>query len=291
MNRSIHRTLRAPLILLACLALTLPAYAQPIRGVSSSSAPACRTGGGQHAQGVGRYRQHGAYRSQPQHRGFRGSGQRYDYLSMPQPGSLLPGRQGFDGAGSYTPRSYRSHQGYRSHYGYGIPPAYVVYVPSSGENIDDRSHYASQELYDEVYEEPARSQPIYVVVQPPPPTAQPQAPRAAAQPPATVAPPPPSKPRSREPGEVNLMIEPPDAMVHLDDRLLGAAEEVANLVLSPGVYVLEVTHEELRSQRLVFGVQPGMPAVVEIDLRIEGSGRRARLTTPDDLPLQLGTKR
>ena len=89
-----------------------------------------------------------------------------------------------------------------------------------------------------------------------------------------------------------MVVQPSDAVILLDDRRLGTAAELESfdhtLSLSPGVYVLEVTHDQYPTQRLMFDVQPGKPVIVEVNLEAEENRQRTRLTTPDDLPLFLG---
>lgn len=154
-----------------------------------------------------------------------------------------------------------------------LPQVYPIYVP-----VEPR--------YEPRYEEPRYeppAQPVVVVVEAPRP--EPPAP----PPPAPSPPPPPPRPRDTEPGEVWLDIAPRDARVLLDDRLLGAAGELSDpddpLILAAGVYVLEVEHADHRRQRLMFAAGSRTPVLIEVDLAEEEPRRRARLTTPSDLPL------
>lgn len=122
----------------------------------------------------------------------------------------------------------------------------------------------------------AAPQPVYVIQAP----AAPAAPRAPAPSPPVAAAPPPA-PRSTEPAPVRFSIAPADAEVYLDDEFLGTGAELGAreqpLLLRPGVYVLEVTHPDLRDQRLVFGFRSDEATDVRIDLTAERPRRRSRI--------------
>ncbi len=145
-------------------------------------------------------------------------------------------------------------------------------------------------VYPTYYPEPYYPPPVYSQPEPPaapaptqvyivqPPVIAPPQPVPAPAPAAPAAPP---APRSTEPGEVRFSVLPPDAEVYLDDDYLGTGAELAALeeapTFPPGVHVLEVTHPDYRSQRLVFGVSDSDPAHILIDLSIERAGRRTRV--------------
>lgn len=80
-----------------------------------------------------------------------------------------------------------------------------------------------------------------------------------------------------DPHLVSLSIQPADAVVWLDDEELGLAGELAgSVVLEPGVYLLEVEHDELDDQRLFFGVvDQGVD--VRVDLTADVPRRRYRV--------------
>lgn len=122
--------------------------------------------------------------------------------------------------------------------------------------------------------------PIYIVVQPPPaPVASPPQPSPAA--PRTT--PLPAAPRAAEPkppqgpGGLRFEVQPADARVFLDDRLLGEGAAISGraqaLELDAGVYMLEVSHPDHRSERLFFGVYADREVRVEVDLT-RADGRR-----------------
>lgn len=130
-------------------------------------------------------------------------------------------------------------------------------------------------------------QPIYIVTPPAATAAPAPAPVQTAPTPAPPAPPqvaepaPPPQPRSTEPGEVQFSVLPADAEIYLDDDYLGTGAELAALAsnpsFAPGVHVLEVTHPEFRSQRVVFGVTSNDETHVLVDLAIDRVGRRSRI--------------
>ncbi len=170
-----------------------------------------------------------------------------------------------------APRHQRGHGGGHSH---AVPvPVYVypTYLPETF--YPPASTYREPEPRE--IPAPAPVQPVIYVVTPPVVTAPPSAPPAPAPPAA------PPKPRSTDPGEVKFSVLPADARVYLDDDFLGTGAELAALeqasMFPPGVHVLEVTHPDYRSQRLVFGVSDSDPAHVLIDLSIDRAGRRTRV--------------
>lgn len=100
------------------------------------------------------------------------------------------------------------------------------------------------------------------------------APRRA-QPPPT-----PPAPRFEIPQRFTLRVAPADAMIYLDDERLGRGGEIVPLLereplhLEPGVHVLEVSHPDLPSQRLVFGIADE-PVSITVDLAADRPSRRA----------------
>lgn len=282
---------RTAVVSLVCFFPGLPASGQSAS--STKTYAPTRPGTSHHlrqnAASPGRYRGHGAYRSQtPKPHNFTPR----EPLPRVQPGSLLPGDFGYGRRLTPSPhgddREYHRERGHHRGHHHGYRTGYVVYVPSSGYREHDAADgYAAQTLG------PPPQQPIYIVVQAPEPERRVE---RAPPPPPVMTPPtprPPAAPVSRQPGEVQLLIQPADAMVVLDDRRLGLASELedsfdSTITLAPGVYVLEVTHPEHQTQRLIFDVQPGKPVAVEVNLLADNANRRTRLTSPDDLPLFLG---
>ncbi len=136
--------------------------------------------------------------------------------------------------------------------------------------------------------QPTAPPPVYVVNQPPanpPPqviVVQPSAGALASSPteapaPAVAAPPAPA-PEPTEPVAVQISVTPADASVFLDNDPLGMGADLSQgLMLKPGVHVLEVSHSEYRSQRVVFGVGSTDSLEVVVDLTTERVGRRSRI--------------
>ncbi len=161
----------------------------------------------------------------------------------------------------------------RGHHGHGgvvAVPVYVypTYYPTVPVRVEQPAAPAP----------PAPAPPPIYIVTPPVVAAPPADAPAPAAPAAPAAPP---APRSTEPGEVTFSVLPADARVYFDDDYLGTGAELAALSeapqFPPGVHVLEVTHPDHRSQRLVFGVSHTDPAHVLIDLSIDRIGRRTRI--------------
>ena len=187
-------------------------------------------------------------------------------------------------------QQHRQHRGDRRGHGYRRP--YVVYInedsieppiygePDYGESDYGESHGDLD--FDDGYAGP---QPIYIVNQQPAPQVI-HVPAPAPQPLPTVErsyePPPqtrePSRPRSTEPQEVSIRVEPADAEIYLDDELLGTGATVMSSLssLAPGIYVLEISQPDFSPQRLVFGVSTD-PVAIFIDLTADRPSRRARV--------------
>lgn len=119
-------------------------------------------------------------------------------------------------------------------------------------------------------------QPVYIVDRPDPRAATP---RRQAEPEPPPAPQKPPTPKKASP--VTFNIQPVDAVAYLDDDRLGSGESLAalleGLVLDPGVHVLEITHPQFKTQRLVFGVSSGEPMEVIVDLAAATPQRRSRV--------------
>lgn len=157
---------------------------------------------------------------------------------------------------------------------------YVVYlndeVVEPPVYDDDRAYgAAAQPVQGPIYV--VQPQPAPQVVHVPVPVEVPvpstSVPPASAPAPTVEAP-----PRPTAPQDIRLRIHPADAQVYLDDEPLGdAAAAITSLgSLDPGIYVLEVTHENYLSQRLVFGVTSSSVSIT-IDLTLDDARRRARV--------------
>ncbi len=121
--------------------------------------------------------------------------------------------------------------------------------------------------------------PIYVVVQAPPAPPAPSAPPASTPPAVSPAAPTAAPAPPRGPGGLRFRVQPADAQVFLDDRLLGEgaalSAQLEAMVLDAGVYMLEVRHPDHRSERLFFGVYADTEVEVEIDLTRRDGRRRS----------------
>ncbi|MEM6454557.1 MAG: hypothetical protein AAF772_05650, partial [Acidobacteriota bacterium] len=125
-----------------------------------------------------------------------------------------------------------------------------------------------------VYAQQPAPQPQVIVVQQPAP--QPVVVEVA---PPTELPHPvtPPAPRATGPSSVRFVIQPADARVYLDGRMLGVAIDLSDPVsLPPGVHLLEVEHPTLTSERLMFAA-PARGATVQVDLEQTQRGRRTHL--------------
>lgn len=150
---------------------------------------------------------------------------------------------------------------------------------ASGEPI-----YITRQELEEVRERHA-PRPVYIVEGPESagPPAVPAAPPAAAPPAPTVTAPqlPPVPALPKQASTVNFAIQPADAEVYLDDDHLGSGASLSasseGLTLGPGVHVLQVTHPDFKTQRLVFGVGSGDPMEVIVDLAADTPQRRSRI--------------
>ena len=118
--------------------------------------------------------------------------------------------------------------------------------------------------------------PVYIVDDPAadsPSTSHQAQPSAATVPAAPVAP--------KQASAVTFAILPPDASVVLDDDSIGDGNALGGLsdglMIDPGVHVLEVSHPDYKTQRLVFGVGSGEPMEVIVDLAADTPQRRSRI--------------
>lgn len=185
------------------------------------------------------------------------------HLSVPEP-RIPPPAPGHHPAPIYVPYPYLV---------YVTPPEYALSPSQVGAPLPQ------DVLPQETIRPSAAPQPVYVI-QPPatPAAARPPAPSPPA---AAVPPPPPPAPRSTEPAPVRFSVDPGDAEVYLDDEFLGTGAALAAreqpLLLRPGVYVLEVTHPDLRDQRLVFGFRSDEATDVRIDLTADRPRQRSRI--------------
>lgn len=222
-----------------------------------------RPQGQQQSSFPGRYRSRGAYRgseraNQPPWQPSYHYQDKYYQLkpATPGTGNLSRSTYDFTGGGAF--------------YTFGAPvvPGYVVYQAPFQQQAAPPPPPPAEPPVTQVY-----------VVQPPPP---------APQPPPVAAPPPPAPepPRSKDPGEVEFSVQPADAKVYLDDRLLGDGRSLADqgsLQLPPGVYVLEVEHPGHEPQRLIFGVNGNETTEVAVDLTSERGRRRSRVRSGDEI--------
>ncbi|MEL7059922.1 MAG: hypothetical protein AAGN46_07850 [Acidobacteriota bacterium] len=151
--------------------------------------------------------------------------------------------------------------------GYPLNTGPVTYAPPAVD-LSSTPQGLDASLRDAV--EPRGQAPVVlqpVVIQPPAPT-----PRAEPEP----APQPPPRPQPTEPQRVTFELTPADATVWLDGERLGSARTLDSLSLAPGVYILEIEHPNLSSQRLVFGISDE-PVQVAIDLAADRPSRRTRV--------------
>ncbi len=153
-----------------------------------------------------------------------------------------------------------------------VPYAVFIEPPAFAASPQQVAAPPQQDAYPPPTPAPAPPPQIYVIQQPPPEV-------APLTPPPPAAPRPPAPPKSRDPAPVSFAVAPADASVYLDDDYLGNGEALAQeaMLLRPGVHVLEVTHPDMRAQRLVFGVSSEEPLEVLIDLAAERAGQRSRI--------------
>ena len=73
-----------------------------------------------------------------------------------------------------------------------------------------------------------------------------------------------------EPARLQLSVEPPDAAVYLDGRLLGSGRELAGLhaglLVDPGAHVLEVVRPGFSTKKLDFSLESGDDLSLEVTL-------------------------
>ena len=77
-----------------------------------------------------------------------------------------------------------------------------------------------------------------------------------------------------EPGHLELVVQPPDASVYLDGRLLGSGQELASLhaalLVDPGAHSLEMVRPGYAPQQLDFEVEPGQTVSLQVTLEFDG---------------------
>jgi len=279
------RRVHLPILALAALLWTpgFCAAADPSKSTISSSTTRPRPARARDAEGIGRYRRQGTYRSQGRYYGSEQAAKPWnppyyhlnkyyqvkpleEYAARPFVGNLSRSQ-----LQPYQLPCEPSEGCARS--GLLVPLNPVVYLPSEPR-----------------YEEPSPPAPAPVAQQPPqiyiiqPPAPPPVREEPVIPPPAAPEPPP-------RPVELQLNIRPATAEVSLDDRYLGTGDELNAraelLVLPPGVHILEVHHPDYPPQRLIFGVSSEGPIRAVIDLAADRPGRRARIETREDYGFDL----
>lgn len=169
-------------------------------------------------------------------------------------------------------------------YGSTPAPSHGGFVPGGGH------HHPPQVIYVPVsygYGPPPPQDPVIVVEAPPPvvvvvpqPGVDTGAQSSTFRPAIPPPPPSPAPPTSTAPGRLRITIQPADAEVFLDDRLLTSIGDTAGglgVAAAPGIHVLEITHPEHDAERLVFAVDPEQTVAIAIDLRETKPRRRTRI--------------
>lgn len=76
------------------------------------------------------------------------------------------------------------------------------------------------------------------------------------------------------PGQLELEVQPPDASVYLDGRLLGSGQELvdlhAGLIVDPGAHSLSMVRPGYEEQRLDFEVESGQTVSLQVVLQRDG---------------------
>lgn len=76
------------------------------------------------------------------------------------------------------------------------------------------------------------------------------------------------------PGQIELVVQPPDASVYLDGRLLGSGQELADLhaglIVDPGTHSLDMVRPGYEARRLEFEVESGQTVNFEVTLQRDG---------------------
>ena len=76
------------------------------------------------------------------------------------------------------------------------------------------------------------------------------------------------------PGQLELVVEPPDAAVYLDGRLLGSGQELADLhaglLVDPGAHSLDMVRPGYDARRLDFEVESGQTVSLQVTLQQDG---------------------
>jgi len=76
------------------------------------------------------------------------------------------------------------------------------------------------------------------------------------------------------PGQLELVVQPPDASIYLDGRLLGSGQELvdlhAGLIVDPGAHSLSMVRPGYEEQRLDFEVESGQTVSLQVTLERDG---------------------
>lgn len=76
------------------------------------------------------------------------------------------------------------------------------------------------------------------------------------------------------PGQLELVVQPPDTSVYLDGRLLGSGQELvdlhAGLIVDPGAHSLDMVRPGYEGQRLDFEVESGQTVSLQVTLQRDG---------------------
>lgn len=251
----VRRRLRVP----ACLGVFLLVAPPALFVMPSAEAAEGRSGGGRSARVSRPAPPPPAYRTQGRYRGAERTAPRKQPYYQPSlsgiPQSYLQSRPT-----ARAPRVLSEP---------GVPyvvPSYVYFEPQ--QQPRERVIVVQQPA-----PQPPPQQPVVVVV--PQPVLQP-----AGGVPVAPAPEPAAPAAPRLPGTVRFAVEPADAIVYLNDRRIGTGADLkaaAAAEVSAGVHVLEVSHPDHTSERLVFGVDSDAMLEVMVDLAATKPSRRSRL--------------
>lgn len=240
--------------------VTIPAPAQTHhRGVPSTHEASPTAVRSATSQSAGRYRDYGRLRG--------GSSQRpqaQQPLGQALSGILPPGFGGYQAPARQQPATAPTRMHHRHPQVIYVPIGYASPAPSAPQPVI---------VVQQALRAPPQPPPV-MIVQPP------LGPAQAFERPAPAAPERPAEARSRTPGMVHFSILPAGAVVVFDDRPLGLAgtvEQRRGLSTAPGIHLLEVSHPEHQTERLVFAIEPASDVRVTIDLRETRPSRRTRI--------------
>lgn len=77
-----------------------------------------------------------------------------------------------------------------------------------------------------------------------------------------------------DPGRLELAVQPSDASIYLDGRLLGSGQELADLhaglIVDPGAHSLDMVRPGYEAQRLDFEVESGQTVSLQVTLQSDG---------------------